>query len=78
MNTVLIACAIIAFCFMSMFYYFARKINKAQKHEKEVLEEYEQKQKEKNELKEKMETGSAVSDFNNSVDILHNLANKKK
>lgn len=78
MNIAFIACAVTAFSFMAMFYYCARKINKAQKHEEKVLKEYEQKQKEKNELKEQMETGSAVSDFNNSMDILHNLANKKK
>ena len=78
MNTALISVAITAFCFMAMFFYCARKINKTQKHEEKVLKEYEQRQKEKNELKEKIETGNSAADFNNSVDVLHNLANKKR
>lgn len=31
----------------------------------------------KNEAKEKMETGDSARDFNNSIDILHNLAKRK-
>lgn len=44
--------------------------------ERRGIKKAQKKESKNNELKEKMETGDNTTDFNNSVDILHDLAKK--
>lgn len=52
---------------------WARSVARA---EKKLAEELNKQQEKKNELKESMETGNNRADFDNSINILHNLSKK--
>ena len=68
---IVIAVLSLAFVFMCLY------LNKLLREKDRLLQEEKNVQKQKNEQKESMETGNNITDFNASVNLLHDLASRK-